>query len=77
MKLAKPLCPECGSVAEGTVERVMGVAYLDDSDDPSVRDHSGYSRMWWETSETSENKKGEVELVCPNGHDWFSPVEYT
>jgi hypothetical protein len=77
MKLEKPLCPVCTMPAEGAVDIVPGVAYFEDSDDPSVREFSGYSNMWWEESQTKENEKGEVLLVCPNGHDWFSPAEYT
>jgi hypothetical protein len=76
MTIKKLVCPVCDQLAIGTIDTVPVVAEFEESSDPFVREYSGYSKVWWEEQKTNENEKGEIELVCANGHDWFSEVKY-
>lgn len=73
MKLQIPNCPECSEPARGTMEDMAGIAEFEESANPFIRNYSGWTDAFWEDSETRYNKKGEVELICPNGHQWYSP----
>lgn len=75
MMFANRNCPTCGLEADGTVESFAGRAFLD-FDDAGHADYSGYTDVWWNEQRTNTNTAGEAELICPQGHSWFSPVDW-
>ena len=76
MTIKNLVCPVCKELAIGTIEAMSAVAEFEESSDPFIREYSGHSTVWWEEQKTNQNEKGEIELVCANGHDWFSEVTY-
>lgn len=75
MKLQTFRCPECGEIASGTLEIVQGKALLDFHGETGEADYGGETKIWWDTQETVLDERGDVTLVCSNGHDWSSAVE--
>lgn len=74
MKLKAFRCPECNAVARGTVDTVPGIAEMTISR-AGVATYSGETDMDWDSQKTNTNAAGEVELICPNDHRWFSATE--
>lgn len=74
MKFAITNCPECNEPARGSVEALSGVAvFTDPAPDGSV-DYEGDTQIWWDEQKTVRDRQGRVQLICHNGHDWFSEV---
>lgn len=71
MKLRKPNCPRCGSLARGTIENLQGVSLFESG----TTEHAGDTDVWWESSETATNDQGHAKIVCDCGAEWFSAVD--
>ena len=71
MKLVKPNCPECGSAARGTVDTIQSCAEFGGFENGEV-EYCGETDVWWDEQKSNLNDAGEIELVCPKGHTWFS-----
>lgn len=63
MTYERPNCPECGQLAEGTVETLEAVATFGE-DYPT--EYSGFTEVIWDTQRTVEP----LTLQCPDGHRW-------
>jgi hypothetical protein len=74
MKFETPKCPECGEDLRGTIESVKGVAELSLQDDGETFEYSGSTDVWWDEQRAIRDHEGRVNLICHNGHDWFSKV---
>lgn len=74
MKFATMNCPDCGEPARGTVETVSGAALLSNPQLDGSVEYSGETDIWWDEQRTVRDPMGRVQLVCRNGHDWFSEV---
>lgn len=74
-RLLTPNCPQCNQPARGTVEVLSGMATIAIEEDGEY-DHDGNgTEIWWDCAETKTNERGEISLICREGHEWFSPVE--
>jgi hypothetical protein len=74
LNIAIPNCPDCNSPARGTVETLLGCAEFDfDSD--GTAEYSGYTDACLDDQKTRRDSDGRVEMVCENGHHWFSKME--
>ncbi len=74
MKFAVMNCPECGEPARGSIETLSGVAvFTDPAPDGSV-DYEGTTDLWWDEQKTIRDAQGRAQLICHNGHDWFTEV---
>ena len=72
MKFAVMNCPECGEPARGSIETLSGVAvFTDPAPDGSV-DCEGTTDIWWDEQKTIRDAQGRAQLICHNGHDWFT-----
>jgi hypothetical protein len=69
-------CPVCNEIAKGTIETLKGCAQFDPPDDEGKVNYSGYTEVFWDEQKTVTNLIAYAQLVCPAGHDWFSPVEW-
>lgn len=70
MKFEHHKCPECGQVAEATLENLTGWALLV-FDQDGVADWEGETKVDWNSQETDEDPMtGEITLRCPDGHVW-------
>ena len=76
MKFSVPKCPTCGEVAEGTVDIIPGVAYLEFNEDGTA-EHTGETDVWWDDQYTERDDAGDVDLYCENAHRWTSGMEET
>ena len=83
MKLHKPLCPECGEPAHGTVERLSGYAQFTPLKEDGSTEYSGWTEIWWDEQRTVHQKEDGPEgpdnlplVVCPNGHDWPTAINW-
>jgi hypothetical protein len=74
LKIEIPYCPDCNSSARGTVETVPACAEFELGSDGTA-DYSGNTEAFWEEQETNRDRDGRVELVCENGHHWFSKMD--
>ena len=79
MRFKKPHCPECGELLRGTVEVLHGCAEIEpnnpgDVSDPAALEfqYSGQTDVWWDGQRTCEDNRGRAQLICPNGHEWYS-----
>jgi hypothetical protein len=76
MKIKTPKCPECREPPKGTLENVLGIAQLTDIGPDGSCEYSGYTDIIWDTQRTlGEGDK--MMLVCREGHEWTSAVDYT
>jgi hypothetical protein len=70
MKFDPIHCPECGELANGTLEQVHGRWYLSEPDPATGHlAYTGEDEVFWEEIRTVE-RDGKPVLLCPNGHDW-------
>ena len=83
MKLHKPLCPECGEPAHGTVERLSGYAQFTPLKEDGSTEYSGWTEIWWDEQRTVHQKEDAPEgpdnlplVCCPNGHDWPTAIDW-
>jgi hypothetical protein len=86
MKLHKPLCPDCGEPAHGTVERLAGYAQFVGEPGPETSvEYSGWTEIWWDEQHTVHQKDDRnvpegpdnLPLVCcPNGHTWPTAIDW-
>ena len=74
MKFETPRCPECGEELRGTIESVKGVAELSRQDDGETFEYSGSTDVWWDEQRPVRDHAGRANLICHNGHDWFSKM---
>lgn len=74
MKFETLNCPECGEPAAGSVERISGRANFTEPDVDGDIAHAGDTEVWWDEQKTVINKKGEWNLICYQGHEWFSKM---
>jgi hypothetical protein len=74
MKFDEPKCPECGDPPRGTIERLQGVAELFPEDAENTFEYSGTTDVWWDEQRSVRDRQGRVNLVCHDGHEWFSKV---
>ncbi|QOX80809.1 hypothetical protein FY034_17450 (plasmid) [Trichlorobacter lovleyi] len=70
MEFITPNCPECGSKAIGTAEKV--VALFEEGDDISVEEFEYRGDTDMDCQTTITNAIGESLLVCDCGNEWFS-----
>ena len=75
MTFDKPKCPKCGKPPEGTIDRLMGCAVLDEPNEDGSFDYSGTTEVWWDEQKTVRDKRGRVLLICPDAHEWYSKME--
>ena len=73
LKIQIPNCPECKSPARGTVETIPACAEFERCS-RGIAEYSGETEISWDEQETNRDSKGRVELVCENGHQWFSKM---
>ena len=69
-----PVCPECGEMARGTLERVEGVALV--YEDPTTGEvpYDGDTQIDWNSQQTVE-RDGKPVWVCRGcGQDWTAEV---
>lgn len=74
MKFKTIICPECGEVADGTLEQVPGIALINFNQD-GEGEYSGETKILWEGQQTEpvdDNTK--VTLICAQGHEWTTEV---
>lgn len=70
MKFECHKCPQCGEVAEATLEEINGWALLVFEEDGTA-DWEGETKIDWNSQKTYEDPmSGEVSLRCPSGHTW-------
>ena len=74
LKFSVPKCPECGLIADGTIDTVPAVAHLDFDVDGKA-EYTGESTVWWDDQFTDEDENHEVSMYCENGHRWQSRME--
>ena len=77
MRFTRPSCPDCGKLANGTIETVWARACFIEPESISsslVFEYSGETDVWWDTQQTVVNR-GRVMLNCENEHNWFSEKE--
>ncbi|MGH7971420.1 MAG: hypothetical protein ACREIC_22095 [Limisphaerales bacterium] len=74
MKIKTPKCPECGLPAKGTLDSVLAIARFSAIGPDGSCEYEGGTEILWNTQETLQDL-GQLRLICPNGHDWASPVE--
>jgi hypothetical protein len=73
MKFETPKCPECGEDPRGIIEQVQGCADLMASDDDSY-EYGGSTDVWWDEQRPIRDHLGRVNLICHDGHEWFSKI---
>jgi len=73
MKFARPKCPECKELAEGTLEIVEGVALLHLNEDGTA-EYEGTTNIDWNAQQTVKDGRGLITLLCVCGHRWQSKV---
>ena len=76
MKFHPMTCPECGEIAQGTLDRVECKALFTDPDENGNVDYCGESKMLWDTQST-DRIDGLPALVCTNGHTWGATCDET
>lgn len=79
MKFETMKCPECGKQASGTLETVTGRAEFDEPDEDGNVEYSGETTVFWDGQLTVTEIVENIEhatLLCSNGHDWLSKVEW-
>ena len=83
MRLHKPICPQCGELAIGTVERLSGRAEFTPVQEDGTTEYSGWTEIWWDEQKTvhQDNEAPESAenlplVICCNGHDWPSPIDW-
>ena len=69
MRFAPGNCPDCGELAEGTLESIAGQALLVFDEDGDA-DYAGETKIDWNSQVTVRDAKGRVILECPSGHRW-------
>jgi hypothetical protein len=85
MKVHQPCCPECGSPAIGTLERLSGVAMFGEgvaAPDLDV-EYSGWAEIWWDEQSTVHQNEDAPEspvnlplVCCAQGHNWPSSIDW-
>jgi hypothetical protein len=83
MKLHKPICPECGEPANGTVERLSGRADFSPPGADGTTEYTGWTEIWWDEQRTAHQKDRAPEgpnnlplVCCPNGHEWPTAIDW-
>ena len=74
MKFDKPKCPECGKLADGTIDTIPGVAHMTFSKRGTAK-YTGETTVWWDDQYTERDPDGRVSLYCENGHRWESGMK--
>ena len=74
MKIHIPNCPECGSVAAGTLERLRAIAELDEVKKGEFQ-YSGHTEHMPDTQHSVTDGDGLYTLVCLHGHQWQSQID--
>lgn len=74
MKLAIPNCPECGESARGTVDTISACAEFGEINGGET-EYIGDTDVWWDEQKTNLNDAGDSEVICKNGHEWFTKIE--
>lgn len=75
MKFEPPQCPECGEVADGTVDVVPGRALFTAPDERGHVEWAGETKMFWDGQQTEIDAQGRWGLECTNGHQWYAVLE--
>jgi hypothetical protein len=75
MKFSKPYCPECGELADGTLEAITGNALLNFDSKTMLAEYGGETKMFWDEQRTIRNGRGQAKLLCHNSHDWWSGMK--
>ena len=73
MQLQTLNCPECGGLVRGTVETVLGCAELEQQEVGSFA-YAGSTDIWWDEQCAIQNENGETQVICEDGHTWFTKV---
>lgn len=74
MKFEQPNCPECGEELRGIIEQIQGCAELALQADNESYAYAGNTDVWWDEQRPLRDPEGRINLVCHNGHDWWSKV---
>lgn len=74
LKIETANCPECNSPARGTVEALPACAEFERASDGTT-EYTGYTEPLWEEQQSVRDRFGRVQLICGNGHSWFSKME--
>lgn len=78
MQFMTPTCPECEEPPQGTVEHLSGRCTMENAGtdaEPNWRYDDTGTVIWWDSAMTQyedETTKERINLVCHNGHDWYS-----
>lgn len=75
MKIKTCKCPECGELAQGTIERMTGLAELNIDEATGEAEYDGHTEVWWDEQKTVNGDNGLPLLQCPAGHEWESEIE--
>ncbi|HWP59494.1 MAG TPA: hypothetical protein VNL14_16500 [Candidatus Acidoferrales bacterium] len=51
-----------------------GCALIQQADECGGYEYMGGTDMWWDEQWTKTDEQGRVNLVCRNGHDWWTEV---
>jgi len=66
-------CPECGELAEGTLEKLEGRADFGIVEEDGKTEYSGQTTIFWDSQRTESGEDGKRwTLLCHNGHDWLA-----
>jgi hypothetical protein len=83
MRLHRPVCPECGELAIGTIERLSGRAEFTAVAENGTTEYSGETEVWWEEQKTALQNDSAPEsdenlplVICPNAHDWATAIDW-
>ncbi len=83
MRLHQPVCPVCGELAIGTIERLSGRAEFASVAADGTAEYSGQTQVWWEEQKTALQNDSAPEsgenlplVICPNAHEWPTAIEW-
>ncbi len=76
MTLTPIRCPDCGKLANGTLETIPALALLLITDeDTGEADYAGETEICWNDQTTHRGSDGRCFLACHNGHTWPATMQ--
>ena len=69
-----PVCPECGETARGTLERVDGVALVNEDPTTGEIQYDGETKIDWDSQRTVERDGNPVWICRGCGCNWTADV---
>jgi hypothetical protein len=84
VKVHQPVCPACGALAVGTVERLNGVALFAAPAGSGATAYGGETEIWWDEQRTALEQPDDPEerpdnrplVCCRSGHEWPSAIDW-